>query len=188
MTPRAMSRAVAILLVCLAALAGFVLGRASAPRSAHVDMPELPARDAAPVVGARALELARIKRVAVRVGSDDIVVGARRDVESSLRNRLAAAGFVVVPETEDHDVVLQARIEGFHFSAFDEFGAGSELHVVGVHAVEVDGKVRLIPHDLWQADAMRLARKERLDAEALALSEELLQHFLGAVDKAKSAR
>jgi len=183
-----MSRAVAILLVCLSAAVGFVLGRSTAPRTARVEMPELPARGEAPAVGARALELARIKRVALRVGSDDVVAGARRDVETSLRNRLAAAGFAVVAESEEHDVVIQARIEGFHFSAFDEFGAGSEMHVVGVHAVEVDGAVRMIPHDIWQADAMRLARKERMDAEALALSEELLQHFLGAVDKAKSAR
>lgn len=183
-----MSRAVAILLVCLAALAGFVLGRSTAPRQANPDMPEPSVRGEAPVVGARALELARIKRVAVRVGSDDIVAGARRDVEAVLRNRLAAAGFVIVAESEQPDAVVQARIEGFHFSAFDEFGAGSELHLVGVHTVEVDGAVRLIPHDIWQADAMRLARKDRLDAEALALTEELLQHFLGAVDKSKSAR
>lgn len=183
-----MSRAVVILLVCLAALAGFVLGRTTASRVSAVDMPELPARREAPAVGARALELARIKRVAVRVGSDDIVAGARRDVEASLRNRLAAAGFTVVAESEEHDVVVQVRVEGFHFSAFDEFGAGSEIHIVGVHAVEVDGAVRLIPHDIWQADAMRLARKDRLDAEALSLTEELLRHFLGAVEKARSAR
>ena len=183
-----MSRAVVTLLVCLAALAGFVFGRFTAPRPTRIDPPELPAAGEAPPVGARALELARIKRVAVRVGSDDVVAGARRDVESSLRNQLAAAGFVVVPESEDHDVVIQARIEGFHFSAFDEYGAGSEIHVVGVHAVDVDGAVRMIPHDLWQADAMRLARKERLDAEALALTEDLLRHFLGAVEKSKSAR
>lgn len=175
-------------MVCLAALGGFMVGRKTAPGgSAGIQPP--PAEPAvAPAVGSRGLELARIHRVSVRVTSDDVVNGARADVEASLRNRLTAAGFLVVGEAEEHDALVLARIEGFHFSAFDEYGAGSELHVVGVHAVEIDGGVRMIPHDLWQSDAMRLARKDRLDAEALSLTEELLQHLLGAIERSRKGR
>lgn len=185
-----MNRAASTLLVCLVACAAFVLGRLSSPSSPGLLDTRSPekAEAPAPLPGGRSLELARLRRLAVRVTSDDVVAGARADVESSLRNRLVAAGFLVVPEAESHDALLQARIEGFHFSAFEEFGAGSELHVVGLHAVDVDGAVRLIPHDLWQSDAMRLARKDRLEAEALSLTEELLQHLLAAVERAREAR
>lgn len=182
-----MRRGTLALLVCLVAGLAFVLGRLSAP-----DLPPMPEvgapAKAPPTPGARSLELGRIKRLAVQVTSDDVVAGARADVDASLRNRLARAGFVIVPEGQEHDALVQARIEGFHFSAFEEFGAGSELHVVGLHTVEVDGAVRLIPHDLWQSDAMRLARKERLEAEALSLTEELLQHLLVAVNRARETR
>lgn len=182
-----MQRGAIVLLACLSALGGFALGRITAPSPVRID-------DASPAIadpkppGGRGLELARLKRLSVRVNSDDVVSGARADVEAALRNRLAASGFQVVTEAEDPDAVIQVRIEGFHFSAFEEYGAGSELHVVAAHAVEVDGVVRMIPHDIWQADAMRLARKDRLNAEALSLTEELLQHLLGAIDRAKTAR
>lgn len=182
-----MQRGAIVFLACLLALGGFVLGRLTAPGLVDVDGAAHAATDVKPS-GGRGLELARLKRLALRVSSDDIVVGARADVESALRNRLAASGFQVVAEGEDPDALIQVRIEGFHFSAFEEYGAGSELHVVATHAVEVDGVVRMIPHDIWQADAMRLARKDRLNAEALSLTEELLQHMLGAIDRAKTSR
>lgn len=184
-----MHRGVLILLVCAAALGGFVVGRFTAPVSPPPrEETVLPLRPGPNPIGGRGLELARLKRLAVRVTADDMVAGARGDVDATLRNRLATAGFQVVAETEDHDALIQARVEGFHFSAFDEFGAGSELHVVGVHAVEVDGVVRMIPHDIWQADAMRLARRDRLNAEALSLTEELLQHLLGAIERSRTPR
>lgn len=183
-----MHRTALVILVCLAALAGFVLGRKTAPRGPVAADPAASDAPVAPAFGGRGLELARVHRVSVRVTCDDVVNGARADVEASLRNRLTAAGFLVVGEAEEHDALVLARIEGFHFSAFDEYGAGSELHVVGVHAVEIDGTVRMIPHDLWQSDAMRLARKDRLDAEALSLTEELLQHLLGAIERARQGR
>lgn len=182
-----MNRGLVALLVSLLALAAFMVGRLSAPRPVSAAETQVAAK-AEPPPGGRSLELARLRRLAVRVSSDDVVAGAVKDVEAALRNRLAAAGFVIVPVTEPHDAIVQARIEGFHFTAYDEHGAGSEVHVVGLHAVEVDGALRMIPHDLWQADAMRLARKERLEAEALSLSEELLQHLLGAIDRARAAR
>lgn len=175
-------------MVCLAAIAGFALGRKTAPRGPAAAQPAAVEPAAAPPVGGRGLELARIRRVSVRVTSDDVVAGARADVEASLRNRLTAAGFVVVGEAEEHDALVLARIEGFNFSAFDEYGAGSELHVVGMHIVEIDGAVKMIPHDLWQSDAMRLARKDRLDAEALSLTEELFQHLLGAFERSRGKR
>jgi len=183
-----MKRGLLALLVCAIAALGFLLGRMTAPRPLALAEPTASANPRSVPSGTRTLEIARLHRLAVRVTSDDVVGGARADVEASIRNRLAAAGFVVVAETEEHDAVVQARIEGFHFSAFGEYGAGSELHVVGIHAVEVDGVVRMIPHDLWQADSMRLARKDRLDAEALSLTEELLQHLLGAIDRSRSKR
>lgn len=184
-----MKRGLLAILVCAIAALGFLLGRMTAPRSlVSVEEPVVPAKTRSAPSGTRTLEIARLHRLAVRVTSDDVVVGARADVEAAIRNRLAAAGFVVVAETEEHDAVVQARIEGFHFSAFGEYGAGSELHVVGVHAVEVDGVVRMIPHDLWQADSMRLARKDRLEAESLSQTEELVRHLLGAIERARSAR
>lgn len=183
-----MSRATLVLLICASSAVGFLLGRHSVavPPAAPATPPGLDKPRPAP--GTRGLELARLRRLAVRVGADDTVGNARKDVESAVRNRLAAAGYVIVPDGEPSDAVVQVRIEGFHFSAHDEHGVGSEIHVVAPHAVEIDGLVRTISHDLWQADAMRLARKERLDAEALALSEELLQHLLGAFDRAREGR
>lgn len=183
-----MRRGALVLLVCLVAVGGFALGRFTAPKVQRVDEPVLLTKPTSVTTGGRGLELARLKRFALRVTSDDVVGGARADVESTLRNRLVAAGYQVVAESEDPDAVIQVRIEGFHFSAFDEYGAGSELHVVGVHAVEVDGVVRMIPHDIWQADSMRLARKDRLDAEALSLTEELLRHLLGAIERSRTPR
>ncbi len=182
-----MPRGATVIFACLLALGGFVLGRLTAPSQVLLDDAGLPVAESKPP-GGRGLELARLKRLAVRVSSDDVVGGARTDVEAALRNRLAASGFQIVAEGEEPDAVVQVRIEGFHFSAFEEYGAGSELHVVASHAVEVDGVIRMIPHDIWQADAMRLARKDRLNAEALSLSEELLQHLLGAIDRSKTAR
>ena len=184
-----MSRGAIATLVCLVACLAFVLGRITAPQGLPAGATSLAEKSPpAPTPGGRSLELARLRRLAVRVTSDDVVAGARADVDALLRNRLAAAGFVIVPESEEHDALVQARVEGFHFSAFDEFGAGSEVHVLGLHAVEVDGAVRLIPHDLWQSDAMRLARKDRLDAEALSLTDELLQHLVVAIEHAREGR
>lgn len=183
-----MTRSAHVLLTCAVAAAAFLLGRHSVYAPPRV-VPALPGVEKpSPAPGSRGLELARLRRLAVRVGADDAVGNARKDVELTVSNRLAAAGFVIVAESEPSDAVVQVRIEGFHFSAYDEHGVGSEIHVVVPHAVEVDGLVRSIPHDVWQADAMRLARKERLDAEALALTEELLQHLLGAFDRAREGR
>jgi hypothetical protein len=181
-----MKQAATISLIAFAGLAGFWMGRSTAPSlSLPVELTSI-GRELPPP-GVRSMELARMKRVAVRVASDDMVTGARNNTESTVRNQLAQGGLAVVPETEEHDALIQVRIEGYHFSAFDEYGAGSEIHVVEVHAVEVDGVIRMIPHDIWQSDAVRLARRERIDAEAVALSEELCQHLVAAFNRAKAA-
>ena len=181
-----MKLAATISLIAFASIAGFWIGRSTAPSwSLPSELTSLDREQPPP--GVRSMELARIKRVAVRVASDDMVAGARNDAEAAIRNQLAQGGLVVVAETEEHDALIQARIEGYHFSAFDEYGAGSEIHVVEVHAVEVDGVIRMIPHDIWQSDAVRLARRERVDAEAVALSEELCQHLISAFNRAKAA-
>lgn len=181
-----MKHVATISLIAFVGIAGFWVGRSTAP--SLLLPPELTSLDREqPPPGVRSMELARMKRVAVRVTSDDMVAGARNDAEATIRNQLTQGGLVVVAETEEHDALIQARIEGYHFSAFDEYGAGSEVHVVEVHAVEVDGVIRMIPHDIWQSDAVRLARRERIEAEAVALSEELCQHLIAAFNRAKAA-
>ena len=181
-----MKQITAICLIAFAGFAGFWIGRSTAP-SWFLPAEITSTGREQPAPGVRSMELARMRRVAVRVASDDMIGGARTDTESAIRNQLSQGGLVVVSETEDYDALIQVRIEGYHFSAFDEYGAGSEIHVVQVHAVEVDGVIRMIPHDIWQSDAVRLARRERLDTEAVALSEELCQHLIAAFNRAKAA-
>lgn len=173
----------AALLCLVSGLAGYGLALL-----AHREEPPAatPAERTAP--GDRALELAEIRRVTLRVSADSGVEAQLADAKTLLRNRLAAAGLAVVAPDEPFDAVVIARLESHHFRAFDVQGVAAELHLEGLHEVRIKGSLRLIPHDIWQAYTTRLVQPDALPRESLHALDELVVHLSGALHRARAGQ
>lgn len=183
-----MSRPVAIAPICLlAALVGFGLGYLVAgdgrPRSSPASEPTVE-----PVPGERALELAELRRVDLRLSATTEVQGQLAQAEALLRNRLAAAGLVVVAAGQPADATVTAHLDSHHFRAFDAHGVAVELHLVGRHQVKVGGELRLIPHDIWQSDTTRLVHLDSIPREVVQSLDELVQHMVSAIVRARDGQ
>jgi len=178
-------RALPVALLCLASgLAGYGLARlAHAP-----DAPLPPSGEGEPVPGERWLELAEIRRVSLRLSATTEVQPQLAEAEAVLRNRLALAGILVVPAGEPADAEVVAHLDSHHFSAFDAHGVAVELHLVGRHTVRVGGELRLIPHDIWQADTTRLVQPATIPREVVHSLDELVQQLVGAHARARAAK
>ena len=181
-----MSRAATIALPCLlAALAGFGLGYLAADR----EPPPSPAAEVIePVPGERALELAEIRRVQLRLSATDDVQGQLVEANTLLRNRLAAADLTVVDPGQPSDATVVAHLDSHHFSAFDAHAVAVELHLSGRHHVRISGELRLIPHDVWHADTLRLVQPEAIPREVVQSLDELAQYLTAAVQRARNGK
>lgn len=173
----------AALLCLVSGLAGYGLAlvahREEAPAAA-------PGEKASP--GERALELAQVRRVTLRVSGDSGTEPHLAEADALLRNRLAAAGLTVAEPGQPFDAVVIARLESHHFQAFDIHGVAAELHLEAPHEVSVKGRPRLIPHDIWQANTTRLIQPETIPRESLQALDELLVHLAGALQRAREGQ
>lgn len=179
-----MHRVLLVAALCLVSgLAGYGLALV-----AHRE--EAPPASAAerPAPGDRALELAEVRRVTLRVSADSGVEAQLAEAETLLRNRLAAAGLAVVDPGQPFDAVVIARLESHHFRAFDVQGVAAELHLEALHEVSVKGRTRLIPHDIWQAYTTRLVQPDALPRDSLQALDELAVHLAGALHRARGGQ
>lgn len=181
-----LSRALPIApLVLLAALAGFGLGYLVADR----EPPQLPVAEVVePVPGERALELAEVRRVQLRLSATDDVQAQLAEANALLRNRLAAAGLTVVDPGQPSDATVVAHLDSHHFSAFDAHAVAVELHLSGQHHVRISGELRLIPHDIWHADTLRLVQPDAIPREVVQSLDELAQYLTAAVQRARNGK
>jgi hypothetical protein len=174
-------RALLLALLCLvSALGGYGLARLSV-QPAH---PEV-AREPGVTSGERWMELLQVRRIALDLTATPDVRPQLAEAEMLLRNRLAEMGWVVAGAGEEADATLVGRLDAHHFRAFDVHGVTAELHLERGHRVTVDGQVRLIPHDIWQADATRLVRSDAIPREVLQCLDELVLHLHGALRRAR---
>lgn len=173
-----------LVLLILAVAAGFGLGRLT------VAAPEVPAPapEPKPIPGERSLELAQVRRVTLRLSASTLVNPQMVEAESAIRNRLAEVGVVIVPDDQPHDAVVWTHLDAHHFRAFDAHGVATELHLAVDHKVEVAGEVRVIPHDLWQSDTMRLVQPELIPREVVQTVDELASHLASAIRRARDQR
>ena len=139
-----------------------------------------------PVPGERSLELAQVRFVTLRLSATDDVAAQIGEAEATVRRRLGEAGVYVVPFNQPHDAVVWAHIDAHHFRAFDAHGVASELHLTADHKVRVDDELRVIPHDIWQADTTRLVQKELIPREVVQATDELAQQLASALRRARS--
>lgn len=180
-----MSRPLAIALLCLASgLAGY--GLAQLAQSPAV--PLSPVAEGEPVPGERWLELAEVRRVTLRLSATTEVQPQLAEAETVLRNRLVLAGILVVPAGQPADAEIIAHLDSHHFRAFDAHGVAAELHLAGRHTVRVGGELRLIPHDIWQADTTRLVQPDAIPREVVQSLDELVQQLVGAHARARAAK
>lgn len=175
-------RLLVVLGLTAAIAAAFAVGRWSAAPA-----PVAPSSEPMPVPGERSLELAQIRFVTLRLSASTDVTGQIGDAEAVIRRRLGEAGVFVVPYSQPHDAVVWAHIDAHHFRAFDAHGVASELHLSADHKVQVDGELRVIPHDLWQSDTTRLVQKDLIPNEIVQATDELAQHLASALRRSRSA-
>lgn len=175
-----MNPRLALVLVLVAALAGFGLGRLSDSAEPEVTPPE-----PLPVPGERSLELAQVRRVTLRLSASTEVTAQIADAEAAVRRRLHDAGVLVVPFNQPHDAVVWAHLDAHQFRAYDAHGVAAELHLAADHKVIVDGEVRVIPHDLWQSDNMRLVQPELIGREIVQSVDELAAHLASALRRSR---
>lgn len=180
LVPRAL---IAALLCLVSGLAGYGLAVL-----AHRPEEPAPAPGERAARGDRALELAEVRRVTLRVSADSGAEAQLAEAEALLRNRLAAAGLAVVAPDEPFDAVVIARLESHHFRAFDVHGVAAELHLEGLHEVRIKGLPRLIPHDIWQAYTTRLVQPDTLPRESVQALDELVVHLVGAFQRARGGQ
>jgi hypothetical protein len=171
----------AFLLVLAAALGGFALGRMAGGAEPAVVTPPQPQ----PVPGERSLELAQVRRVTLRLSAATEVAPQIADAEATIRRRLHDAGVLVVPFNQPHDAVVWAHIDAHQFRAYDAHGVAAELHLAADHRVSVDGEIRVIPHDLWQSDSMRLVQPELISREIVQSVDELASHLASALRRSR---
>lgn len=167
--------------ITLISLLAFGIGRWSVTPEAKVA-----ATEPMPVPGERSLELAHVRFVTLRLSATDEVTAQIGEAEAAVRRRLGEAGVYVVPSNQPHDAVVWAHIDAHHFRAFDAHGVASELHLTADHKVLVDDELRVIPHDIWQADTTRLVQKELIPLEVVQATDELAQQLAGALRRARS--
>ena len=173
-----------LVLFVLALAAGFGLGR----MTATPEVVPAPAPEPKAIPGERALELAQIRRVTLRLSASTLVNPQMVEAESAIRNRLGEVGIAIVPDDQPYDAVVWTHLDAHHFRAFDAHGVATELHLAVDHKVEVGGEVRVIPHDLWQSDTMRLVQPELIPREVVQTVDELASHLASAIRRAREQR
>ena len=173
--------AVVVILACLVAGAvGFGVGRAAQPAVEPVRPAE-----PLPVPGERGLELAEVKQVVLRLSATDRVSGQIAEAEATIRQRLAAVGIRVVSADEPHQALVWAHLDSHHFKAYDAHGVATELHLSADHKVNIGGQIRVIPHDLWQANTTRLVQPELVQREVVQATDELAQYLVAAIRRSR---
>lgn len=171
---------ITFILVLVAALAGFGLGRLTGS-----DEPKVAPPEPLPIPGERSLELAQVRRVTLRLSASTEVAAQIADAEAVIRRHLLDAGVLVVPSNQPFDAVVWAHLDAHQFRAYDAHGVAAELHLAADHKVMVDGEVRSIPHDLWQSDNMRLVQPELIGREIVQSVDELAAHLASALRRSR---